>query len=251
MGPAFGDGVVALSRVVGPVGGDACDLLIGRDLAEQLRRHGRVAYVAAGDLDGPDLQCLLVDPEMDLAPDAALGTAMLAGVPLAFSLHLDPPRRFARTGGAYRLDVDQEMQRTLRPPMRNVHGKGLLATAGRAEVRHIPVQTDQPQQALDKPCRLPQGHAEEHLHRQAGLDGGVGVDGRSPTLARRLRRPRHVRTEPALRRLKTIAYRPMDRQRSAAPARLVVGGPVEGLVGRCVRSAHDIQLSHWIHKMNP
>ncbi len=35
IGPAFGDGVVAFARVAGPVGGYACDLLIGRDLAEQ------------------------------------------------------------------------------------------------------------------------------------------------------------------------------------------------------------------------
>jgi hypothetical protein len=158
MGPAFGDGVVALARVVGPVGGDACDLLIGRDLAEQLRQHGRIAYVAAGDLDRPDLQRLLIDPDVDLAPDAALGTAMLARVPLAFSLDLDPPRRFARTGGAYRLDVDQERQRALRPTMRNGDGKGLLATAQGAEVGHIPVQADQPQKALHEPRRLPRRH---------------------------------------------------------------------------------------------
>jgi hypothetical protein len=58
--------------------GDACDLLIGGDLAEQLGQHGRVAHVDTGDLDRPDLQRLLIDPEVDLASDAALGTAMLA-----------------------------------------------------------------------------------------------------------------------------------------------------------------------------
>ena len=61
--------------------------------------------------------------------------------PLAFPLDLDP--------GA----VDQEMQRTLRRPMLDVHGKGLLATAERAEVRHIPVQADQGKQALDETRR--------------------------------------------------------------------------------------------------
>jgi hypothetical protein len=81
MGPAFGDGVVALARVVGPVGGDACDLLIGTDLAEQLRQHGRLAHVAPGDLDRPDLQRLLINPDVDLAPDAAPGAAMLAPSP--------------------------------------------------------------------------------------------------------------------------------------------------------------------------
>ena len=31
----------------------------------------------------------------------------------------------------------------------------------------------------------------------------------------------------------------------------LVRGPVQGLVGRYVRSAHNIQLPRWIHKMNP
>ena len=106
MGPAFGDGVVAPARVADPVGGDACNLLIGRDLAKQLRQHVPVAYVADGDLNRTDLQCLFIDPNVDLAPDAALGAAMLAGVPLPFTLDLDASA------------VDQEMQRALRPAMR-------------------------------------------------------------------------------------------------------------------------------------
>ena len=68
---------------------------------------GGIPDVAAGDLDRPDLQRLFVDPEMDLAPDAAFCPAVLARVPLTFPFDLDP--------GA----VDQEMQRTLRAPMRD------------------------------------------------------------------------------------------------------------------------------------
>jgi hypothetical protein len=122
---------VALAGVAGTVGGDACDLLI--DLAKKLGQHGRVTYVAACDLDRPDLQRLLVDPEVDLAPDPPFGAAMLARVPLALTLDLDPSA------------VDQKVQRTLRPLMGNVHGKRLLAAAERAEVRHVPVQADEPQ----------------------------------------------------------------------------------------------------------
>ena len=70
-------------------------------------------------------------------------------------------------------------------------------------------------------------------------------------LAGRLLRPRHVGIKPALRRLKAIAYPPMDRQRPAALERLVILGRVQGLEGRYVRSAHALQLSRWIHKMNP
>jgi hypothetical protein len=33
--------------------------------------------------------------------------------------------------------------------------------------------------------------------------------------------------------------------------RLVTGGPIPGLVGEGCRSAHALQLPHWIHEMNP
>ena len=36
-----------------------------------------------------------------------------------------------------------------------------------------------------------------------------------------------------------------------APQWLTILGPVQRLVGRCVRSAHPIQLARWIHEMNP
>lgn len=60
----------------------------------------------------------------------------------------------------------------------------------------------------------------------------------SPPLAGRLRRPQHLRIEP-------------HGQRSTALERLFIRWPVQGLVGRNVRSAHQLQLSRWIHDMNP
>ena len=50
--------------------------------------------------------------------------------------------------------------------------------------------------------------------------------------------PRHGGVEP-------------DRQRAAALERLVIGGPVPGLVDRGCRSAHAVKLPRWIHEMNP
>src|SRR5690606_7186156 len=101
-GPTVSDGVVALARVEGAVGGDAGDLLLYRDLVQQLGQHRRVAYVAGGDLGGPDLQCFLINPDVDLAPAPAFGATMLAGVPLALTFDLD--------AGA----VDQQVQRAVR-----------------------------------------------------------------------------------------------------------------------------------------
>jgi hypothetical protein len=121
--------------------------------------------VAPGDLDGPDLQPFLVNPEMNLAPDPPLGTAVLARVPFAFALDLDT------------CAIDEQVQRALRPSIRDVHGQRLLASAQRAEVGHRPVEADQPQQALDEaaspwslgPMAFPwldlaERHAKQHFH---------------------------------------------------------------------------------------
>lgn len=51
-----GDGVVALAGVEGTDGGNAADLLFGRDLVEQFGQHGGVTDVAGGELGRPDFQ---------------------------------------------------------------------------------------------------------------------------------------------------------------------------------------------------
>jgi len=81
---------MALTRVECTIGSDAADLLIGRDLVEQLGQNGRVTHIAGGELGCSDFQRLLVDPDVELAPDTPLRAAMLARVPLAFALDLDP-----------------------------------------------------------------------------------------------------------------------------------------------------------------
>jgi hypothetical protein len=82
---------------------------------------------ATGDLYGPDFQRLLIDTDMDLAPQAALRAPMLAGVPLTFAFGLDAG------------SVDQQVQRPLRATVGNVQSHSLLAPAERAEIRHRPV----------------------------------------------------------------------------------------------------------------
>ena len=219
-------GVMALAGVEGAVGSDAADLLVGRNLIEQFGQHGRIAHVAGGELGRTDFQGFLVDPDVDLAPDAPFRAPVLTGVPLAFTLDLDP-------GAVY-----QQVQGTVRAAIGDVDLQGLLTTAKRAKVRHRPVQTDQPQQALDEAGRLAQRHPEQHLHRQTSLDRGIAVVGLAATLAGRRGFPGDGGIEP-------------DRQRAPALQRLVVGRPVPGLVGWECRSAHAPQLPRWIHGMNP
>ena len=105
------------------------------------------------------------------------------------------------------------MQRALRTPMRDVHGKGLLETAECAEIGPPPVQANQTKKVPDAAAStwslgqmalpwldLPQRHAEKDLHRQTSLDGRVAVDRLSPSRTGRLRRPDHISIEPHRRR---------------------------------------------------
>ena len=74
------------------------------------------------------------------------------------------------------------MERAFRAAIRNVHRKRPLPSADGAEVRHGPVQTRQPEQALDKARRLAKRHPEKHFHGQASQQFGNGDPGRNRTL---------------------------------------------------------------------
>lgn len=50
--------------------------------------------------------------------------------------------------------------------------RSLASTQG-AEIRHRPVQPDEPHQAFNEPGRLPQRHSKRHLQGQAPLDCGI------------------------------------------------------------------------------
>ena len=140
--------------------------------------------MAPGDFDSADLQRFLINPEMDLAPDPSFGAAMLARMPLAFALDLDASA------------VDQQVQRPLGPAIWDVYSQRLLAAAKCAEVGHRPVEANQPQQAFNEACRLTERHAEQHLHRQAGLDGDIAVGPQAATPACRCGIPSHSGIEP-------------------------------------------------------
>ena len=93
----------------------ALHLLVGGDLAQQFGQHGRISDAAAGDLDGPDLQCVGVDAKMHLAPLPGLGRPVFLGKPLPFALGLDP-------GAVY-----QEMQCTRAGAIRDGDAQTFLA----------------------------------------------------------------------------------------------------------------------------
>lgn len=220
------DGIMASAGVIGTVGGDGGDLLPRRNLGKQVRQHRRVADIAGGDLDRPDLQCFLVDPEVDLAPNPASRATVLARVPLSFTFHLD--------AGA----VDEQVKPAVGAPIRDGDVQGLLATRQGAEVRHGPAKAGQFQQARNEPYRLAEWQPDEDLEGQAGLDRGVAIGLLATATPGRYRLPLHRGIEP-------------DGQRSALPQRMIVALPVGRLVCRLRRSAHVEQLACWIHEMNP
>ena len=223
--PTVRDGVPAGAAVVGSIGCHGRDRLIRGDLRQQAGQHRRDAHAAASDFDRPDLERRRVHRQMHLAPHAALGPAMLARVPFALAPDLDPGT------------VDQQAQRAARAAVGQLHSQRLLPPAERREVRHRPIKTCQLHQARHEARRLTERQAEEHLHRQAGLDHSVAVGRLRAALGRGGRLPRRRRIEP-------------DGQRAASKQRGVVAGPVEGAVAGGRRLRHDAQLCRWTHDVN-
>ena len=70
-GPAFRDGVTALTSVVSAVCCHGGNVLIGRDLRQQFGEHGGITNARARDLNSANFQRFLVDRDMELAPLAA------------------------------------------------------------------------------------------------------------------------------------------------------------------------------------
>lgn len=95
MGAAIRDGIMALAGVIRVNCRDAGDLLICWKLTEQNEQNRCVADVAPGDLDGPDLQRFLVNPDGSCARPAAWGhRACVRAILLRdLSPKFPPPRR--------------------------------------------------------------------------------------------------------------------------------------------------------------
>lgn len=107
--------------------------------------------VTSIDLDGANLHRVRVDPEMDLAPLAPPGGAVLASAPIAHTGCLD--------AGA----VDQQMQRPRAWAVGDLDDAPARASAERTKVRDRPVQTCQPEEVFDYPSRLPQAKTKERV----------------------------------------------------------------------------------------
>ena len=75
--------------VVGTIAADARDGLVSGNLVEQAGQYRRVAGSVIGYLDGPDFQRGCINAQVDFAPLATVLSAVLLGLALAFTQHLD------------------------------------------------------------------------------------------------------------------------------------------------------------------
>ena len=89
MGGAQGDRLVTVLRVISAIATNAGDGLVGWNLIQQRWQDRRVADTVVGYFHRPDLERGRVDPEVHLAPLAAIVRAMLFRLPFAFAQHLD------------------------------------------------------------------------------------------------------------------------------------------------------------------
>ena len=119
---------------------------------------------------------------------------------LRSSRSLDPPRRFSRTGGVRRLDGDEQIQRAIGAPIRDLDRQCFLPPAEGRAIWHSPVQVRHLQQAGHHPASpwslgpvafswldLPQRQLEQDLDRQVKLDRRIR-EHRRPTGAANMRR---------------------------------------------------------------
>lgn len=109
---------------------------------------------------------------------------LLAGLPFAVAEELD--------AGA----VDQKVQGARGATVRDLDGQGLLPSAEGRVIGRGPVQLRHPKQAGYHPGCLPQGQLEQHLDRQAELDGGVGEHRRATEAPDMRGEPRHLPVQP-------------------------------------------------------
>lgn len=93
---------MAFTGIESTICSDASDGFIRRDLVEQIRQRRGSTGITQSDLDGPNLQRLVVNPKISLAPDPPLGPAilpMLACVPRALTLDIDALLSIIRCSG--------------------------------------------------------------------------------------------------------------------------------------------------------
>ena len=100
MGISGSNCIVTFACVVCFVGCNAAEFLVRWDLVVQIWQNGCIPDTAARDLNCSYLQCLFINPNMYLTPQAAFGAAVLAGVPFSLAFSFDARAIYQQVNGS-------------------------------------------------------------------------------------------------------------------------------------------------------
>ena len=78
--------VMAILRVVGPIGGNRANVLIGSSLIQEFRQHKHITEVDVSDFDHPNLQCFFFSSNIYLAQNASREAIVFVGIPFILTL---------------------------------------------------------------------------------------------------------------------------------------------------------------------
>jgi hypothetical protein len=163
---------------------------------------GRAARFGSAQPRYPVWQAL----DVDLASNTAFLAIVFMGIPFAFTLDID------------RRAVDQQVQRTLRPPMRDIHGQCLLATAERVAVEPLAQQQGHGRR---QSCQAGQQIKDQ---RAPGKERGRGQSG-SPQPVRLKPDALHRPDQPSHRSAKSHRSIPCQADRQRHPLQRAAQGP--------------------------
>lgn len=180
----LGDCLVKSLRVIRAVAADACHAFALVDLVEQAWQHRRVADGIVSHPDGANFQRCRLNAQVNPTPLTTVVGTMLFGFSLAFAAHLDASA------------VGKQLQACRCWVCTDRHCQILLAPAGSAEVRHLPFQAGQLEQALRHAPRLPSRQVEQPLNGHAELNCMLTLLPATAPLAAGTAVPAHVLVQP-------------------------------------------------------
>lgn len=204
---SLSNGVIAVAAIIGPVSRDLRDFVL--DLLQQVRQQLRVLETIGRDHDGHKLKGRLVHSEVEFAPGAASGVAVLAHFPFSLAVDLNA------------CGVHHHVQWLRLLPAWQYNFQRAAATAKCRVTWNLQLDAEQLDNRAGQPLGGPQRQAVDLFHSRHAEDGRVGVSGWLAALARaRLVVPRrqNILTDP-------------DGQASPPDQSFVILAPVTETVG--------------------
>ena len=164
------DRVITVAAVIGSIGRDLLDLLC--HFCEQVLKQLRVFEVIGRDRYGDKLMGRFVHAEVEFAPRAAAGVAMLAHLPLALAIDFD-------AGG-----INNHVDWFRLPQARQRNGERAAAARERRVTGHAQLNAKQPEDRARQPFGGSQRQAVNLFQSRHAENSRISVSGRLATPAR-------------------------------------------------------------------